>query len=179
MSANSIDARAYAPASAQAPAVNTAARSAAAALAALPPPGLSGPTSFCFSPPCLALDGPSYVPFDPESKDDSLGGRYLSFLSASGGGAKSIANQPRNVDPPLKSAMTSGSKSQQQQQATAATERRLCVIDLEPFTRQLRREEEEYYESVFGYELEERRDAKTLTDRNTCRRCDSSAFFLS
>ena len=160
MSANSIDARAYAPASAQAPAVNTAASSAAAALAALPPPGLSGPTSFCFSPPCLALDGPSYVPFDPESKDDSLGGRYLSFLSASGGGAKSIANQPRNVDPPLKSAMTSGSKSQQQQQATAATERRLCVIDLEPFTRQLRREEEEYYESVFGYELEERRDAK-------------------
>ena len=187
ISADSADGRAYSSASPSAQAsgtsINTAATSAAAALAALPPPGLSGPASFRFSPACPALDGPSYAPFDPESKEGSLGGRYLSFLSASGGGgtsssisssssdmmAKMIASQPRNVNPPLKSAMASSNKAQQQQQATSgagsaatATERKLCVIDLEPFTRQLRREEEEYYASRFGFKIDKGRDEKQL-----------------
>jgi len=162
-------------------AVNIVASSAAAALAALPPPGVSGPTSFRFSPPCSALDGPSYAPFDPESEEGSLGGRFLSFLSASGGGgtscssdmmAKMIANQPRNVNPPLKSAMASSSKSQQQAtsavgSAAAVTERKLCVIDLEPFTRHLRREEEEYYASLFGCKFEKKRDEKQPPSENT------------
>ena len=180
--ANGVDGQAYASASPSAQAaqvssaINTAATSAAAALAALPPPGLSGPASFRFSPACPALDGPSYAPFDPESKEGSLGGRYLSFLSASGGGgtsssssdmmAKMIASQPRNVNPPLKSAMASSNKAQQQQQqramsaagsAATATERKLCVIDLEPFTRQLRREEEEYYASRYGFKIDKGR----------------------
>jgi len=188
---------------------NALGASAAAALAALPPPGQSGPTSFRFSPPCPALDGPSYASLsvDGDVSCKSLGGRYLTFLSASGGcggagdggdndaitdmATKMMTSQPRNVALPTKSALKVGSLGTSSTAsaipsvpngangatstaaasvaagAASAIQRRLCVIDLEPFTRDLGREEEQYYASLVGGGEEQKKKKKSQLDDST------------
>ena len=189
---------------------NALGASTAAALAALPPPGQSGPTSFRFSPPCPALDGPSYASLsvDGDISCKSLGGRYLTFLSASGGyggdgdggdndamtdmATKMVTSQPRNVALPTKSALKVGSLGTSSTASTipfassgangttstaaarvvagaasgaaSAMQRRLCVIDLEPFTRDLRREEEQYYAPLVRGGAEQKKKKSQLDD---------------
>ena len=116
---------------------------AAETVAALPPPGLSGPSGFAFSPPC-GDDNEGSPSFG------GRGGRYLSFLSGVGG-------------PPAAPAASSGGGGGWMNggggalPALSSGERRLCVVDLEPFARGLLRAEREL-EKVLGAEDEGRED---------------------
>lgn len=134
--------------------VDPAAPLTSSAIAALPPPGLSGPASFRFSPPCPGLDGRAYrrrrrgrrgggsgggggAGPGGEGGEESLGGRYLTFLSpAAARGGQQQQQMPGGTATPVPSAWSS--------------ERRLCVIDLEPFTEELREEEERYMGALAG-----------------------------
>lgn len=134
--------------------VDPAAPLTSSAIAALPPPGLSGPASFRFSPPCPGLDGRAYrrrrrgrrgggsgggggAGPGGEGGEESLGGRYLTFLSpAAARGGQQQQQMPEGTATPVPSAWSS--------------ERRLCVIDLEPFTEELREEEERYMGALAG-----------------------------
>lgn len=130
------------------------------ASAAVPPPGLSGPTSFSFSPPSHD-DGPFFTDTHRHTHDNfaygnttgvGLGGRYLTFLSGSHW--------------PQSNGVSSGGSTSSDAGGTTTTssERKFCVIDLEPFLRGLVQEEKAFHAELDTYRQRDDNDRERLDE---------------